>query len=675
MAACLMLHGLLLLSFVPRPAIAMPWQQHVNHVQGGPESQFPLQPPSNNLDLYNDKPDQDSMEESLHRFLTVDKNRETTYSIKQIEHDDSPNSPSEILIEILHPKPPRDFWYSVTIVSQGRYSGTATLLGEAPKSNLAGMRPLNLLYSWKPQYGGKYQVIVHELPQVPLGNPLTVPLKSVDPTHFKVGIRPGVSVGPWAFMESKMRTLPPCSTVDRTDVYTNWDGSWVGPRMPTSTPEGKLRNGWFFLPSEDMNCRIETYTPEDFRFIPEHKSIYILGNSKERGIFLSLVDLLLDSQEKEDIQESVIAKCWGRAFVQKHNLKVLYQDWRSDNFDTRSNEKAVVCHNEKVAREGGPLFFDSGIKVWSELFQDRSQWPSVILMSTGNDIMGFKGQMYDINEFVRRLPPNWRGTLLLNDGAFSARLSGRGYASEYEAYRERLKELTALTNDPRVRWLDGMGLSKEMRMYGEAGPDHTSYSQHFHSACYVPYDDVHGNAQTMRICSNVTENIAQLLIGHAVGPKDQLLREEDVPPEAWHIPQQAMYCHACPEELLPFHITPYPDMTCSVGALHPRTKNEIKGNHQVCPKECLSLEVKFTKGSQSDIIHERHCPIDFFPLGFSVGSDMPMEVQRALGEEEIGSLLWFMDVWFYSSFALLLLFGFRNRLKIHSLVRTRCSSL
>ncbi|KAL3786051.1 hypothetical protein HJC23_003899 [Cyclotella cryptica] len=674
MAASLILNGLLMLSFLSSAASSMRWQRHVDNVQREPESSFQIQPPSNNLDLHNANHDEIYVGESGHRFLNVVENRETTYTIKQLEHDDSPNSPSEILIEILYPKPPREFWYSVTIVSQGRYSGTATLLGDAPNSNVAGMRPLSLVYSWKPNYGGKYEVIVHELPQNPVGNPVTEPLKSLDPTSFKIGMKPGVPIGPWAVMESKMKTLPPCSTVDRTDVYTNWDGSWIGPRMPTSSPEGRLRNDWFFLPSEEMNCKIETYTPDDFRFIPEEKSIYILGNSKERGIFLSLVDLLLDSDEKKDIQESVIAKCWGRAFVQKSNLKVLYQDWRSDNFDTRSNDKAVVCHNEKVAREGGPLFFGSGIKVWSEIFQDRSQWPSVILMSTGND-MGFKGQMYDINEFVKRLPPNWKGKLLLTDGAFSARLSGRGYASDYEVYRAKLRELTAFTNDPRVRWVDGMGLSKEMRMYGEAGPDHTSYSQHFHAACDVPYVDVHGNAQSMRICSNVTENIAQLLIGHAVGPKDQLLKAEDLPPEALHVPQQAMYCHACPEELLPFHITPYPDMTCSVGALHPRTKNEVTGNHQVCPKECMSLEVKFTKGSQSDVIHERHCPIEFFPLGFSVGSDMPMEVQRALGEEEIGSLGWFMDVWFYSSFSLLLLFGFRNRLKINSLVRLRSNLL
>lgn len=47
----------------------------------------------------------------------------------------------------------------------------------------------------------------------------------------------------------------------------------------------------------------------------EKTVIYILGTSRERGVFLSLVDLLLSAKEKKVLSESVIGKCWGRAVV------------------------------------------------------------------------------------------------------------------------------------------------------------------------------------------------------------------------------------------------------------------------------------------------------------------------------------------------------------------------
>jgi hypothetical protein len=102
--------------------------------------------------------------------------------------------------------------------------------------------------------------------------------------------------------------MPPCQTVDnRQDLYTVWDGSWVGPKMHRDVPG--MRTGWYFLPSKDMHCNIEYFTDEELRRNPTEKSIYVLGSSKERGIFLSLVDMILDGEEKERLHDSVIAKC------------------------------------------------------------------------------------------------------------------------------------------------------------------------------------------------------------------------------------------------------------------------------------------------------------------------------------------------------------------------------
>jgi hypothetical protein len=600
---------------------------------------------------------------------------ETFYRVSnEPDHANTSVTPSGIIIEIHNPKPPATHWYAVTIESYRRYSGRAKLLGVAPRLSSATNPPVDpLVYTWTPPFSGDYRIIVHELLNEPTRGDITVPLPI---TTFRVDNKPNF-VGPWGLLIERMTMLPPCQNVHRLDVYTNWDGMWIGPDM--HSPEDTLRNKWFFLPSKEVDCKIETFAENEFKFLQEEKRIYILGNSKERGIFLSLVDLILDGEEKAELEDSVISQCWGRAVVSKHNMKVMYQDWRSDNFDTRSTEPTVVCHNEKVAREGGPLFFDSGMKVWEEIFRgDKSTWPHVILMSTGNDILGFKGEMYDLNEFVKRLPPDWDGKLLLTDGAFGARMAGRGYASDYEAYHAKLMELTYATNDPRIRWVDGMGLSKEMIMYGEYGPEHTTFSQHFHRSCDESYEDVTGELKfrNMRICSNVTENIAQLLIGHAVGPKAALLTQKS-PLDDFRSPfstsvdakcsncppaSQVLMCHNCPKDLLPFHITPYPDMTCTVGPLHPRSDDEIKGHAQTCPEQCMEVEVKRKFGSQTDQIYERHCPYNFFPRGFQVGSDAMRSA--SYDEDDVGSLGYM--VWVFNSVLILSLFVYKHRAMVRA---------
>jgi hypothetical protein len=206
--------------------------------------------------------------------------------------------------------------------------------------------------------------------------------------------------------------------------------------------------------------------------------------------------------------------------------------------------------------------------------------------------------------FVRNLPERWEGRLFFADGAFSAMHSGRGDAEFRRDYRGRLKALTENMFDRRVRWLDGIGISKEMRMYAEQGPERITGSQHFHRHCREEYGN---EGKIMTICSNVTEFLAHLLLGHTLGPKDRLSKK------AAGERGVATYCHACPREMLPFRITPYPDMKCSSGALHARTDDEVAVTGlQKCPQECMSYEVVRNITTQSGIVHERLCPGEFF---------------------------------------------------------------
>jgi hypothetical protein len=239
----------------------------------------------------------------------------TYFFITGSNDDTSPTTPSRIEIEIVNPKPSEDYWYSVTIVSQNRYTGSAMNMGEMDM----GRSTKSLMYYWKPLFDGEYQVIVHELQTLVTGIEPTDPI--ADPLPITIKNKPGVKS--WGLVQERLTTLPPCQKVRKPGLYTTWEGEWIGPEIFTS--EGTLRTGWYFLPGNYMNCKIEMYTDAELSVIPDMKSIYVIGTSKERGVFLSLVDMLLNTREKEYLGESVISKCWGRAHVVKNNLKVLYQ--------------------------------------------------------------------------------------------------------------------------------------------------------------------------------------------------------------------------------------------------------------------------------------------------------------------------------------------------------------
>jgi hypothetical protein len=108
-----------------------------------------------------------------------------------------------------------------------------------------------------------------------------------------------------------------------------------------------------------------------------------------------------------------------------------------------------------VIRKGGMTYTTNGQRVWQEIFDDPTSWPSVILMGVSND-EGFNNG-YDLQHFINTLPSTWHGTLLLTDGAFSAMRAGNGDQAEYIKYRRFIKDLVAGLNDDRVRWIDGKG--------------------------------------------------------------------------------------------------------------------------------------------------------------------------------------------------------------------------
>jgi hypothetical protein len=273
-------------------------------------------------------------------------------------------------------------------------------------------------------------------------------------------------------------------------------------------------------------------------------------------------------------------------------------------------------------KEAGSSFITNATKLWEEIFQqDESNWPSVIYFVTGfacnHNRINPNTFIFDyqVKSFVDMLPPTWHGTMLLGDYTLSGREGGYVSMSQYEEYLKSINVMVNLLgNDPRVRWIDGHGISKEMRMYGQGGEEYMARSQHFHSYCTNP--GINGEAAA--VCSNVTEMMGQLLLGHALGPKADFMEQAKRAPSKGGT---LMWCHACPKCLLPFAIVPYPNMTCVRGPLLPKSESntcpkkyqvtQSKQNREplLCPLSCLEQEVRGELRSESDTVFVRQCQI------------------------------------------------------------------
>ena len=191
---------------------------------------------------------------------------------------------------------------------------------------------------------------------------------------------------------------------------------------------------------------------------------------------------------------------------------------------------------------------------------------------------------------------------------------------EYEAYLKDINGMVDSLRDPRVRWIDGHGISKEMRMYNQAGEEYLSRSQHFHRYCaYTRRTNIGINGEFMTVCSNVTEMIGQLLLGHALGPKADFREQVKRTPSN---SGALMWCHACPKCMLPFAIVPYPNLTCVRGPIsrkenydHCPAREEVRAasgqnsDPLLCPSSCLEQEVTSEFGSESDTVFVRQCSI------------------------------------------------------------------
>ena len=544
-------------------------------------------------------------------------------------------SPSKILIEIVNPNP--ENYYSVTVTSYNSYTGSATLSNSWSNNDEFGMKN-SLVYIWKPIFASSYDIIVREINQ---NSKDTTPLVSpgVYPIYISEGKRAeGIGM---SILNDRISNMPTCQSIITTNdnqVYSHFEGDWLGPNFGLDS--SSLRTGWSFLPSsETMGCKFDTYTPTLIQSIPTPKKIYIMGRSVERGVFLSLIDLMLSSSEKEHLANSKIGTCWGRASVTKNNLQVTYQDYRVNMFEDPTKERYIECHNDKIIKDPGTSFIHNASEIWNELFYEKEEvdWPDVVYMVTalgsgGKWEIKWRNELFEhhVYKFVKSLPPTWTGTVLLGDYSFTAHIDERTFnQTYYQEYLHEVNYLLSTLNDPRVRWFDGYGISKEHRMYSQEGEEKVGRSQHFHHSCDMQNDD--DPSQSMVVCSNITEMVAQVLLGHALGPKDELIEQvKQAEEDTGTLPTSTMrYCHACPMCMLPFSLVPHPEMTCVDGPMQPipdgllgpnghylacsQKHTDGGGGEHIdpmkCPASCLESDFVSSFPTESDMVFVRQCPI------------------------------------------------------------------
>ncbi|KAJ8050913.1 hypothetical protein HOLleu_04296 [Holothuria leucospilota] len=392
-------------------------------------------------------------------------------------------------------------------------------------------------------------------------------------------------------------SLPSCQTIPQNNL--SWiEGSWKT-RKIVGSKHGVLRSGWVFQPKI---CSFDIFTTEELAIAAsssEPRSIIILGSSTDRGIFLSLVDLILSDGQKTDFDESDLTKCWGFAELQVGNLRIVYQDFRiantRDSLFQREKNFTITCHNEKKVSQGYD-FFDDAIAYLKEfLFNDRV-WPDVIYVAVNTSPQ--------LKALFQVIPPSWKGVIYPT--IFFACKAWYLYTASGAERRKELAENIS-TIDERIQILDTFALVTGMR-HGSHSSPFIMRSNHFHRSC----NELGGS---MKICGDATEMVAQVLLGKTIAPKGKdvwIKSVKDHDSVRNMDSRKIMVCHDCPQSLLPFHIKRIPDLKCyrTTQGLRPAEEKNFKvWDGTLCPSECMKTEPVGQVQTESGPVDVRECVV------------------------------------------------------------------
>lgn len=119
--------------------------------------------------------------------------------------------------------------------------------------------------------------------------------------------------------------LAVCGATEEGVEDSFWrQGTWISSNI-ASEVHGVTRNGWVFQP---RGCVYDAFTYDDLMLLASLEKetwLLVVGGSVQRGVFLTLLDMVLENEQKKNMKTSVVQKCWGYADVQVGNLRLTYQ--------------------------------------------------------------------------------------------------------------------------------------------------------------------------------------------------------------------------------------------------------------------------------------------------------------------------------------------------------------
>lgn len=346
-------------------------------------------------------------------------------------------------------------------------------------------------FTYTPTLPGNYDLYVEEI--VP-GAPWQ---KQVPGSPFRLMVQ-----GPREAIEAFIAhadNLPSCQTILQYDP--SWiEGAWVTGKVG-GRKHGILRSGWVFQPKR---CSFDIFTVDEIKIaatsiIP--KSIAILGSSIERGIFLSLIDLLLTKSGRKYIKDSYLDKCRGYMEVELGNLRVIYKDIRIQHsrrihLVNETNLK-IICYNE-VKFSNNDDFIDDALDFLRDFIFSKQVWPDAIALTIKEDPQ--------LRLLRSAIPDIWIG-LIYPLNSFT-----RNWAALYKSSGSERK-LAALTEfasiDSRVQVLDGFTLGSGIKRATQSSPVKKSNEEN--TFC----EDLTGD---MRICDVTAEMVAQIFLAQVLAP-------------------------------------------------------------------------------------------------------------------------------------------------------------
>ncbi|CAM9645761.1 unnamed protein product [Scytosiphon promiscuus] len=443
-------------------------------------------------------------------------------------------------------------------------------------------------------------------------------------------------------------SLPVCGSPEDAakDVAdTFWrPGTWLSSNV-ASPAHGVLRDGWVFQPK---TCVYDTFSHDDLVRLSALKDeptwILILGGSVQRGIFLTLVDMVLAKGQKDDLGRSAVQKCWGYADLQVGNIRLTYQDMRL--YRILRVQDSVVCNNEKLVSGSTREFVRS-----TEQFLNSTvfgggdgQGPSVVLAppnligkTSPNSPFWATAPKFSVEVIMNALPPGWRGKVLFAEhmDGFECRWTERnptrtaledvGIAHEDREPLENdaLGEIEYYQSlDPRVTFLSMFPMYQAKLFENQntvAGRRRYGGSVHFHYISKnVSSPETHGGARMVQ--STMTEMIANILIAKVVGTKAALYERMAAaasigtsrPSEAGE--ETFKLCWDCPSALFPVHVKAIPEPTCENLTSLPATDSAgVVWDEDVCPDWCMEQKPVARAITESNVVDVRECRIDIAP--------------------------------------------------------------